>query len=378
MGWSEVLVEEEVLLLEVPHTLTNPKEQLRIPGVSENASPRILGMECCSTHSWVCSWVTEVGHMLFVATVPLAKQGTSMAARDAVGVEAGNPRKNSVARSVFLAPGCQILNGAISKVHTVEESRVGPTLVAYMDLDGVACQQEQPAEEMVVDVAVVVEEGLGGWMAADSLVSGKGSPSVVVQRLVGSPTAEAGRVGADVDEGNGGIQVERRRVASGFLSYLRQSELYSADGAEAEEEEQLVVGTCVCYYLSGPGHDARSRIGSTACVQFGASFRNMGCQGVVQRSDRMSGMWALPRVWRRERFIVKRAPCRRACTYLDRQQPDRRPSASFSYVDVRRRRSDSDNGHRERAGMCRLGDARSNVVSTGKQASRQTTCDNQA
>jgi hypothetical protein len=112
-----------------------------------------------------------------------------------------------------------------------------------------------------------------------------------------------------------------------------------------------VVGTCVYFYLAGPRHDARSRIGSTACVQLGGSFRDSESQGVVQRSDRMSGMWALPRVWRRERFIVKRAPCRIPCTYLDRQQADRRPSASFSYDDVRRRRSDSDNGHRGRLGL---------------------------
>jgi hypothetical protein len=132
---------------------------------------------------------------------------------------------------------------------------------------------------------------------------------VVVQSLAGSPAAEAERVGAVDDEGSGGSQAGRRRVTSEFPSCLEQSELYLADGAEAEEEE-VVVGTCVYYYLSGPGHNARSRIGSTACVLSGGSSRDSGCQGVVQRSDRMSGMWALPRVWRRERFIVKRPPCR--------------------------------------------------------------------
>jgi hypothetical protein len=38
----------------------------------------------------------------------------------------------------------------------------------------------------------------------------------------------------------------------------------------------------VVYYLPGPGHDARSRIGSTTCVHFGGSFSNWERQGVVQ------------------------------------------------------------------------------------------------
>jgi hypothetical protein len=57
------------------------------------------------------------------------------------------------------------------------------------------------------------------------------------------------------------------------------------EGAEEEtaaESAEVMVGTCVYYDLSGPGHDARSRIGSLTCVQFGGRLSNWECQGVVQ------------------------------------------------------------------------------------------------
>lgn len=71
-------------------------------------------------------------------------------------------------------------------------------------------------------------------------------------------------------------------------------------------EEEEVVGTCVYYYLPEPGHDARSRIGSCTCVHFGGSFCKLGAPGSGAVLDRTSGMRALPRVWRRKRFIVQR------------------------------------------------------------------------
>lgn len=46
-------------------------------------------------------------------------------------------------------------------------------------------------------------------------------------------------------------------------------------GATAAEVVE-VVGTCVYYYLPEAGHDARSRIGRTTCVQFGGSFFQIG------------------------------------------------------------------------------------------------------
>lgn len=48
------------------------------------------------------------------------------------------------------------------------------------------------------------------------------------------------------------------------------------------ERVDVVVGTCVYYHLLGPGHDARSRIRWSTCVQFGGSFTLRERQGVVQ------------------------------------------------------------------------------------------------
>jgi hypothetical protein len=50
----------------------------------------------------------------------------------------------------------------------------------------------------------------------------------------------------------------------------------------AAAEEVEVVGTCVYYYLAGPGHDARSRIGMRFVFSSEALFSNWEQQGVVQ------------------------------------------------------------------------------------------------
>ena len=343
-GLREALAGVEVLSWEVQGTLTVPKKLLQSRGAI--ASQQTLGMEWM--HNSACSWATEVGRTPSAATVPPAMQGKHMLAHDAMDGGAENLRKGSAGQAIFFGFCCRIQSEVISKAHTAVVNKVGPTLVGYMDSDSrvTTCRLERPVELPAADVGAGVADAaktLCELMEADLQVSGKGSPSGVVQHPAGSPTVGAVRAAADVGVGNEGSLVGRRRVTSGFPSFLKQSVQSSAEGAVAVEEV-VVVGTCVCCYLSRLGHDARSRIGSTACVQVGGSFRKLGCQGVVQRSDRTSGMWALPRVWRRERFIVKRAPCRRPCTYLDRQQPDRRPGASYSYVDVKRRRSDSDSG----------------------------------
>jgi hypothetical protein len=67
--------------------------------------------------------------------------------------------------------------------------------------------------------------------------------------------------------------------------------------------EEVVVGTCVYYYLAGPGHDARSRIGINFVFHFGGSFQiGSAREWCSVGQDVRNG--ALPRVWRRERFIV--------------------------------------------------------------------------
>ena len=60
------------------------------------------------------------------------------------------------------------------------------------------------------------------------------------------------------------------------------------------ERVDVVVGTCVYYHLLGPGHDARSRIGSSTCVQFGGFLHTSGAPGSRAVLDRTSGMRALP------------------------------------------------------------------------------------
>ena len=59
----------------------------------------------------------------------------------------------------------------------------------------------------------------------------------------------------------------------------------------------------VYYEVPEAGDDARSRIGSGTCVQFGGSFANWGRQGVVQCWTGRPGMRALPRVWRAQEVL---------------------------------------------------------------------------
>jgi hypothetical protein len=75
----------------------------------------------------------------------------------------------------------------------------------------------------------------------------------------------------------------------------------SEEATTAGEVE--VVGTCVYYYLAGPGHDARSRIGITFVFSSEALFQiGSAREWCSVGQDVRNG--ALPRVWRRERFIV--------------------------------------------------------------------------
>ena len=85
----------------------------------------------------------------------------------------------------------------------------------------------------------------------------------------------------------------------------QQCWLSMSEGATAAAADEVeVVGTCVYYYLPGPGHDARSRIGMHVCVQFGGSFQiGSGREWCSVGQDVRNG--ALPRVWRREWFIVE-------------------------------------------------------------------------
>jgi hypothetical protein len=110
-----------------------------------NASLRIPGMECCSTHNSAYSSVTEVGHMPSVETVPRAKQGTHMAAaRDVVDGRAENLHRGSVAPSAFWVPCCRTRSGAISKGHTAEESRAGLIWAGCTGSDGGASRRALP------------------------------------------------------------------------------------------------------------------------------------------------------------------------------------------------------------------------------------------
>lgn len=98
----------------------------------------------------------------------------------------------------------------------------------------------------------------------------------------------------------------------------------------------------VYYYLPGPGHDARSRIGSTTLCSVRRLFFELGGrQGVVQCWTGRQECGHLPRVWRRERFIVQRPlvgdPVR---IWIANSQIAAR-MLQFSNVDVRRRRSDT-------------------------------------
>jgi hypothetical protein len=156
---------------------------------------------------------------------------------------------------------------------------------------------------------------------------------VVVQRLVGCRAAEA-QVGVIGDGDSRGSPAARSEAASEFLSYLKLNEIYLMEGATAAEAE--VVGTCVYYYLPEAAHDARSRIGITT-VFSSEALSQVGSARASCSVGQTSGMWTLPRVWRRERFIVWSPlvgdPAR--IWIASRQIAVR--MLQFSYVDVRRR-----------------------------------------
>lgn len=89
-------------------------------------------------------------------------------------------------------------------------------------------------------------------------------------------------MGAVVCEENPKILAVERQEAFEFLSYLELEEVCLMEEETTAERVDVVVGTCVYYHLLGPGHDARSRIGSSTCVHFGGSFTLRERQGVVQ------------------------------------------------------------------------------------------------
>lgn len=73
---------------------------------------------------------------------------------------------------------------------------------------------------------------------------------------------------------------------------------------EEEVEVEVVVGTCVCYYLFGPGHDARSRIGSTTCIHFWSLLFKLDRASKWCSVGQKVRKAALNGVWRHQRFIV--------------------------------------------------------------------------
>jgi len=117
----------------------------------------------------------------------------------------------------------------------------------------------------LIDVLMVAGNGRAvvpiqsEWMEVGLWVSEIGNPSVVLQHLAVCLTAGAELVGVVVGEDNPKIPAARSAVAFEFRSYLKLNEMNSTEGATAAEVE--VVGTCVYYYLSEAGHDARGRIG---------------------------------------------------------------------------------------------------------------------
>jgi hypothetical protein len=113
-------------------------------------------------------------------------------------------------------------------------------------------------------------------------VSGSGDPAGVVQHLAES------RAGAGGDGHSRERMAGRRGGASESQSCLKEVEKQVAERATGVEEEE-VVGTCVYYYLPGPGHDAGSRIGITSVFSLEALFR-LGASGRGAELDRTSGM----------------------------------------------------------------------------------------
>jgi hypothetical protein len=159
----------------------------------------------------------------------------------------------------------------------------------------------------------------------------------VVQRLAGYLAVEE-QVGVNGDGDSRESQAARSEAASEFLSYLKLSEIYLTKGATAAEVE--VVGTCVYYYLPEAAHDARSRIG--ICSVFSSeALSQIGSARASCSVGQTSGMWALPRVWRRERFIVQCPLVGDAARIWIASSQIAVRMLQFSYVDVRRRRSDN-------------------------------------
>jgi hypothetical protein len=130
-------------------------------------------------------------------------------------------------------------------------------------------------------------------------VSGSGSRTAAAV-LVEFQEEEDEQAEAVVDC-SGESQAARRRGAFGFPSYLEESEQYLADVAAAAEE--VVVGTCVCYYLSA-GHDLCTKPHwEHLLCPVRRLYSKLGLPGSGAKVGQDSGMWALRRVWRRERFI---------------------------------------------------------------------------
>jgi hypothetical protein len=226
---------------------------------------------------------------------------------------------------------CQTQIEGIWKGHIAGANKADRTEVGYMDLRGeVSLLAQLTYGRQKADTGRGVVAVLSEWREVGCWVSGIGNLCVVVQRLAEYPAA-AELAGVIAGGDSRGSRAERSEEVSESQSYLKLSEVVWMEGATAAEVE--VVGTCVYYYLPEAGHDARSRIWTNTCVQFGGSFTDWERQGVVQCGTGTSGMWALPRVWRRERFIVQSALVA-TLDYLDRQQPDRRTDAS---IQLRRR-----------------------------------------
>ena len=89
-------------------------------------------------------------------------------------------------------------------------------------------------------------------------------------------------------ENNPEILAVGRQEASEFLSCLELREMCLTEEETTTERVDVVVGTCVYYHLLGPGHDARSRIGSSTCVHsshFGSARESCSVGQNVRNAD---------------------------------------------------------------------------------------------
>lgn len=210
------------------------------------------------------------------------------------GDDAGHaaaPHMDSVGRSAFWVLDCRILSEGIWMGHNAAENMADQIVVGCMGSPAAASQRVR-----LIDVLVVADNGRvevadqGEWTEVGLWVNGTGNPSVVVQRLAVCPTARAELVGVIAGEDNPESPAAKSAVAFEFRSYLKLDEIESTKGATAAAEE--VVGTCVCYYLSGAGHDARSRIGRVTVFLCPVRrlFHRLGASGRRAVSDSTSGM----------------------------------------------------------------------------------------